>query len=147
MPVKLHADFANEHKRLRELGAAVEIAIGAGAEALPAAFGAFRDAAAKAFRRLDRYYERVDRDRRIPDRVLMHDLRNDHAAVVFTLESLQIRLKKNGLNDDWRKKWGSLTGVLWPYLERLPRQLFPLGESHLTAEDASAILIDPDEHA
>ena len=59
------------------------------------------------------------------DRGLIHQLRNDHAAVIFTLESLAIRLRKNGVNPDWRTRFDNLMNVFLPHLDQEEKNLFP----------------------
>jgi len=42
----------------------------------------------------------------------MHALRNDHAAVVFTLESLAIRLRRKVPLEEWKTKFEGMIKVL-----------------------------------
>ena len=69
----------------------------------------------------------------------MHQLRNDHAAVVFTLESLAIRLRKNGVNPDWRSRFENLMDVFLPHLDQEEKTLFPLGKKCSTRQELEAI--------
>ncbi|HVO32351.1 MAG TPA: hemerythrin domain-containing protein [Elusimicrobiota bacterium] len=87
----------------------------------------------------DAYYAVVDAGKRFPDRHLIHDLRNDHAAVVFSLESLSIRLKKNGATPEWKTKLNNMLNVLLPHLDREEQALFPEGTRRLTNDELSAV--------
>jgi hypothetical protein len=92
------------------------------------------------FRREGCYYELVDDGKRVSDRALMHTLRNDHAAVLFSLESLTIRLRKNGVNAEWRTRFKSLTDVLLPHLETEEKLFFSAGESMLSEAEQTALV-------
>lgn len=92
------------------------------------------------FKREEIYYRTLDDGKRIGDRELMHSLRNDHAAVVFTLESLVIRLRKSGFNPDWKKRCENMLDVLLPHLDHEEKELFPKGTSFLSPADLKNIL-------
>ncbi len=74
------------------------------------------------------YYPKVDADKRLPDRALMHALRNDHAAVVFALESLAIRLRKKVPVADWKVKFDTMINVLLPHFDQEEQQLYVAAE-------------------
>jgi hypothetical protein len=92
------------------------------------------------FRREGHYYDLVDDGKRVTDRALMHTLRNDHAAVLFSLESLTIRLRKNGMNAEWRTRFKSLTDVLLPHLDTEEKLFFSAGESMLSEAEQTALV-------
>src|SRR5262249_31310752 len=94
------------------------------------------------FKREDAYFRILDQDKRVPDRGLVHQLRNDHAAVIFTLESLQIRLRKNGANPDWRSRFTNMMNVFFPHLDIEEKQLFALGKKMLSTEELAQITRD-----
>ena len=77
--------------------------------------------------------------KRVPDRGLIHQLRNDHAAVVFTLESLVIRLRKNGINPDWQSRFDNLMNVFLPHLDQEENHLFPIGRKMLSSAELDTI--------
>src|SRR5947209_6818655 len=97
-----HDLLASDHQELRAQADRLQSLVGQDPEKLGKALADFQTSVSKHFKREDGYYRIVDNDKRIPDRGLIHQLRNDHAAVIFTLESLMIRLRKNGVNPEWR---------------------------------------------
>jgi len=131
----IHSLFRQNHRtieqRIRELPASMDKA----APEFAAEFASFQGLLNHLMKMKDHYYNHLDRDRQVVDRVLMHDLRNDHAAVVFTMESLAIRLRKNGLNPEWKKKWDLMVEVLLPHLKREEETLFPLATRTLSPKD------------
>jgi hypothetical protein len=106
----------------------------------------FRTLIQKHFRREDFFYRRIDDGKRVSDRGLMHTLRNDHAAVLFTLESLAIKLRKGGPTPEWEKRLMSMFDVLLPHLDHEEADLFPLIES-LSEDDRKALLHDMEKNA
>src|SRR5207302_6979827 len=103
------------------------------------ALASFQSAVQKHFQREDVYYRVLDDDKRVPDRGLIHQLRNDHAAVVFTLESLAIRLRKSGVNADWKGRFDTLMKVFLPHLDEEDNHLFPIGRKMLSATEIDII--------
>ena len=134
--------FRHEHQQLRERLTRLEEALAQDETTFPAVFFAFQADASAHMKRKDLFYKQLDENHRVPDRVLMHDLRNNHAAVVFALESLGIRLRKNGPNAEWRLRWTSMTNVLKPHWDQEERDLFPLFESLLSAEEQQRLTRD-----
>jgi hypothetical protein len=100
-----------EHNHLRKLFAALDSALEESGDPAPH-FSQIHSEIQKHFRHEDPYYGLVDAGKRFDDRGLMHTLRNDHAAVLFTLESLKIRLRKSGLTPEWRERYKTMRGVL-----------------------------------
>src|SRR3982751_2328331 len=99
----LHDLFATDHAQLRDRIAELQSASRKNVEAVEVLYPAFQQAARAHFRKEDEvYYPYVDAGKRIEDRELMHTLRNDHAAVVFALESLAIRLRKKVPLPEWK---------------------------------------------
>lgn len=78
------------------------------------------------------YYRVLDGNKQITDRNLMHDLRNDHAAVLFALESLAIKLRKAMPIEEWSKKFKTMTDVFLPHLDQEEKQLFPQADRLLS---------------
>ena len=92
------------------------------------------------FRREEIYYRTMDDGKRIEDRGAMHTLRNDHAAILFSLESLMIRLRKDGVTDDWRRRLKAMTDVLLPHLTMEENFLFPKTDTMLSPEQKKTLL-------
>src|SRR5581483_2666926 len=93
----------------------------------------------KHFRLEEPFYRILDAEKRVPDRGLIHQLRNDHAAVLFSFESLLIRLRKQGPNEDWRQRLESLMNVLLPHLDLEEQRAFPLADELLTPEEKTKL--------
>jgi hypothetical protein len=91
------------------------------------------------FKKEEPYYRVLDEGKRVPDRGLMHQLRNDHAAVIFAVESLRIRLRKGGVNPEWRGRFDRLMEVFLPHMDQEEKTLYPLGQKLLTPEEVSRI--------
>ncbi len=134
-----HDLLAADHDVLRKQADTLKGLVDRDPKKLADALTAFQTSVTKHFKREDAYYRIVDSDKRIPDRGLIHQLRNDHAAVIFTLESLAIRLRKNGVNPDWRTRFNNLMNVFIPHLEQEDQQLFPLGRKMLSAFELQTI--------
>ncbi len=134
-----HDLLAADHKALRQLGSSLRNAIEKDAKDLERELSRFQEAVQKHFKREDPYYRVLDDGKRVTDRGLIHQLRNDHAAVVFTLESLAIRLRKNGVNPDWRTRFENLMNVFLPHLDQEEKNLFPLARKLLSAEETETI--------
>src|SRR4051812_19090513 len=84
----VHESLTNDHQTIRKRVADIQAAIGKDKAKLESLFSLFQGDVSRHFNREDVYYRVLDEGKRIDERVLMHDLRNDHAAVVFTMESL-----------------------------------------------------------
>jgi len=91
-----------DHQSLRKQAGALQDAVRKDPKTLADALADFQKSVQKHFKREDVYYRVLDDGKRVPDRGLVHQLRNDHAAVVFALESLAIRLRKTGVNRNGR---------------------------------------------
>jgi len=91
------------------------------------------------FAREEVYYRMVDFDKRFDDRGLIHQLRNDHAALIFGMESLLIRLRNKGPVTEWWDRFENLITVLLPHMDHEEKALFPEAERLLTAEEWQTI--------
>jgi len=91
------------------------------------------------FAREEAYYRTVDADKRFKDRDFIHQLRNDHAALLFGMESLLIRLRKNGPVDTWWQHFDNLMDVFLPHMHNEEHKLFPEAERLLTPEEWATI--------
>ena|SRR5438132_13550907 len=134
-----HDHLIADHNTLRSQAGHLNTLVGGDAETLGGALENFQAVVQKHFQQEDVYFRTLDDGNRIPVRGLVHQLRNDHAAVVFTLESLSIRLRKYGMNDDWRGRFNNLMNVLLPHLDQEENHLFPLGRSTLSAGELARI--------
>ncbi len=134
--------FRLDHQRLKNRVEVIEAALRNDPGSHSALFFDFQAKASAHLKRKDLFYARLDDGRRIEDRVLMHDLRNNHAAVVFSLESLGIRLRKSGPNEDWQKRWAAMVEVLIPHLEKEEKELFPLALKWLSADEQRQLTAD-----
>jgi len=134
-----HDLLAADHQSLRSQASALKAAVEKGPKQLSEALAAFQKSVRIHFKHEDIYYRVLDDAKRVPDRGLIHALRNDHAAVVFTLESLAIRLRKNGVNPDWRGRFDNLMAVFLPHLDTEETSLFSIGKKMLTPEELAAI--------
>lgn len=134
-----HQRFAQDHRVLREQAKTLQTLVQNNDSALSVQLQAFQEAVRLHFKREDMYYRILDDGKRVEDRELVHQLRNDHAATIFTLESLAIRLRKNGVNDDWTTRFDNLMKVFLPHLDQEEATLFPLGQRLLTVEELARI--------
>jgi len=128
-----------DHQALRQQAETLKTLVEEDPKKLGEALSSFQATVQKHFKREDAYYRILDVGKRIPDRGLIHQLRNDHAAVVFTLESLAIRLRKNGVNPDWRTRFNNLMNVFLPHLDQEDTQLFPTGRKMLTPDEIDTL--------
>ena len=87
------------------------------------------------FAREEVYYRPIDKDSRFSDPGFVHQLRNDHAALIFGMESLLIRLKKNGAADEWWTHFDKLMAVFLPHMKQEEDVLFPEAERILSTEE------------
>jgi hemerythrin-like domain-containing protein len=134
-----HELLLSDHRSLRTQAADLRAALKAGPKVLTEKLISFQKLVQKHFKLEDIYYRVLDDDKRLSDRGLVHQLRNDHAAVVFTLESLAIRLRKNGVNEDWLTRFNNLMDVFLPHLDQEEKALFPIGRKTLSAEELKTI--------
>ena len=86
------------------------------------------------------YFKVLDDGKQVQNRDLMHDIRNDHAAVVFALESLAIRLRKNVPLNEWKPKFDHMLSVLLPHFDQEEKELFPKASALLEAAAMAQIL-------
>src|SRR5258706_8661182 len=128
-----------DHKALRTQAEALKSLVGQDPQKLGTELANFQTAVQKHFKIEDPYFRVLDDGKRVPDRGLVHQLRNDHAAVVFTLESLAIRLRKNGVNADWRTRFDTLMSVFLPHLDQEDKHLFPIGQKLLSPQEIELI--------
>src|SRR5688572_16383974 len=99
---QIHASLTNEHTALREkIQILRDLRQTTDPKRLTVALTDLKMTIQANFRREEVYYRVVDQDKRLKDRGLIHQLRNDHAALIFGMESLAIRLRKNGPVEDW----------------------------------------------
>ena len=130
-----------DHSALRKQIAEVQAALAKNPKKLAELYPPLQTALQNHFRREDSvYYRFLDEHPQRPDRELMHTLRNDHAAVLFTLESLAIRLRKNSPMDEWTQRFKQMEDVLFTHFDREERELFPWADQQLPAERQSALL-------
>jgi hypothetical protein len=134
-----HEQLLSDHRALRTRAADLRAAIENGPRVLALKLDSFQKVVQKHFRREDIYYRILDDEKRLPDRGLVHQLRNDHAAVVFTLESLAIRLRKSGVSADWRVRFDNLMSVFLPHLNQEEQALFPAGRKTLSVGELKTI--------
>ena len=134
-----HDLLAADHVVLRKQADTLKSLVDRDPKKLTDALAEFQTSVTKHFKREDVYYRIVDNDKRVPDRGLVHQLRNDHAAVIFTLESLAIRLRKNGVNPEWRTRFDNLMNVFIPHLEQEENHLFPVGRKMLSTSELVSI--------
>ncbi len=131
--------YTSDHAALRTQAAALRKIVEEKPSELSPALAAFQSAVQKHFKKEEPYYRVLDDGKRVENRGLIHQLRNDHAAVIFTLESLAIRLRKNGMNPDWKTRFDTLMNVFLPHLDQEDSHLFPLGEKLLSAQEIETI--------
>jgi hemerythrin-like domain-containing protein len=135
-PSSPHERLIAEHQHLRQLAQQLRASSD---DAIRTLFPSFRDGILAHFHREDVYYRALDRGRRFEDRGLMHTLRNDHAAVTFTLESLGMRLRKNGPTPEWKAKLETMLSVLLPHFDNEERQFFPAAQQLLSEQERETI--------
>jgi hemerythrin superfamily protein len=134
-----HEHLIADHKRLRERAQHLQSLAGGDPSKIQEPLLEFQKIVTVHFQKEETYYRILDNDKRVADRGLVHQLRNDHAAVIFTLESLLIRLRKNGPNDDWQERFKKLMDVFLPHLDHEDKMLFPLGRELLKPEEIENI--------
>jgi hemerythrin len=134
-----HDLLAADHENLRTQAKSLQEAVAKNAKELQDILRAFQEHTQKHFKREDAYYRILDSENRVEDRGLIHQLRNDHAAVIFALESLLIRLRKSGVTDDWQARFGNMMKVFLLHLTQEDQNLFPLGQKMLSPEELDTI--------
>jgi hemerythrin len=137
--VNPHDLLTSDHQALRVQAGKLRDLIGQNPQAMAASLTEFQKEVQKHFKREEAYYRVLDDGKRVEDRGLIHQLRNDHAAVVFTLESLAIRLRKDGINPDWHTRFDNLMNVFLPHLDQEEKHLFPAGRKMLTPQELDII--------
>jgi iron-sulfur cluster repair protein YtfE (RIC family) len=136
----IHDIFSADHAKLRKLIQDVQAAL-AHPEKLEEVFLKLQKETRAHLRKEDEvYYPHVDAGKKISDRELMHTLRNDHAAVVFALESLAIRLRKKVPVSEWKVKFETMINVLLPHFDHEEKVLFPEVERVLPPAELKMLL-------
>jgi iron-sulfur cluster repair protein YtfE (RIC family) len=139
--MNIHDYFRSEHRQIEEQVSSIRKTLKASPEKLEVQFSKFHSLVRSHLRGEDEiYYPSVDGEKQISNRTLMHDLRNDHAAVVFTLESLAIRLRRKVPLTEWQVKFESMAQVLLAHFAHEENVLFPEVEKRITAADLNALL-------
>ncbi len=124
--MNIHELFETDHAQLRKRIADVKSALSGPPDILESTFSNLQKEVRDHFRKEDEvYYPYVDAGGKIGDRELMHTLRNDHAAVVFALESLAIRLRRKVPMSEWKVKFETMINVLLPHFDDEEKKLFP----------------------
>jgi hemerythrin superfamily protein len=136
----IHELFLSEHQTIRKMAVQLRDLMTKDPAQLADFLPKLQKDVTRHFQREEVYYRTLDDGKRIGDRELMHSLRNDHAGVIFTLESLAIRLKKSGFTPDWKKRCDTMLGVLLPHLDHEEKDLFPKGTTFLSPADLQTIL-------
>ncbi|OGR93101.1 MAG: hypothetical protein A2992_08860 [Elusimicrobia bacterium RIFCSPLOWO2_01_FULL_59_12] len=137
----VHELFAREHAQLRQGITEILRTLTENPQGLEGVFLKFQHDARAHFRKEDEvYYPYVDSGKKIGDRELMHTLRNDHAAVIFALESLAIRLRKKSPPAEWKVKFETMTSVLLPHFDHEEQKLYPEVERVLLPADHQKLL-------
>jgi iron-sulfur cluster repair protein YtfE (RIC family) len=137
----VHELFTADHVRLRKEIAAIQSALASKPGHLESLFLDFQKSARAHLRKEDEvYYPHVDAGKKLRDRELMHSLRNDHAAVVFALESLAIRLRKKVPLPEWKLKFDTMINVLLAHFDMEEQTLFPAVQSALPPAELKTLL-------
>jgi iron-sulfur cluster repair protein YtfE (RIC family) len=139
--MNVHQLFLSEHTALRQHIADVQKALKSSPASVEELYPRLQEALRNHLRKEDTvYYAEIDGNKQFADRVLMHDLRNDHAAVVFTLESLAIKLRKKVPMEEWRPRFENMIKVLIAHFEQEEKTLFPFVEKNLKPAELQSIL-------
>ena len=137
----LHELFTADHAKLRQRIVEIQTVLAKNPQKLEDHFPTFQQDVRAHFRKEDDvYYPHVGAGKKIADRELIHALRNDHAAVVFTLESLAIRLRKKVPLEEWKAKFDALIKVLLPHFDHEEKKLFPEVERLYEPAELQALL-------
>ena len=134
-----HEHLSSDHLALRKDAQTLQATIEAGSDALLNPLLAFQKSVQRHFQKEDPYYRILDDGKRLEDRGMVHQLRNDHAAIIFSLESLLIRLRKSGATPDWKGRFDTMMKVFLAHLDLEDTVLFPKGKTMLTAIELEQI--------
>lgn len=138
--MSIHELFKIEHAELRDQAQQLRSLMAKETPKIAAFLPNFQVAIRKHFKREDVYYRALDEGKRVQDRDLMHTLRNDHAGVLFALESLTIRLRKGGFSPDWQKRCETMLDVLLPHMSHEESELFSKGNALLSQSELQSLL-------
>jgi iron-sulfur cluster repair protein YtfE (RIC family) len=139
--MNVHDHLIKDHVQIRQHLQEVQAALTGPSDTLSERLLTLQKAVQSHFRKEDdAYYPVVDADKRLPDRALLHALRNDHAAVIFALESLTIRLRKKVPMSEWQAKFEKMQQVLLSHFDQEEKTLFPLGQKTLTSAEFQSLL-------
>jgi iron-sulfur cluster repair protein YtfE (RIC family) len=135
----IHELFIADHARLRHQITTLQNTTASLADLEQSYAGFQKDLRAHFHKEDSVYYAYVDAEKKIPDRELFHTLRNDHAAVIFALESLAIRLRKKVPLPEWKSKFHTMIQVLLPHFDQEEQKLFPEVERLFTPAELEAL--------
>jgi len=135
----IHDSLSAEHTQLRALVDQLRAQRAKPSGALEKILSDLKTLVRDHFAREEIYYRTVDQDKRFADRGFIHQLRNDHAALIFGMESLSIRLRNKGPIPEWWERFEALMAVLLPHMDHEEKSLFPEAERLLSAEEWDAI--------
>jgi hemerythrin len=135
----IHDILATEHNELRAIIRKIGAQRASPSDALKSFIEELRSAIRSHFSHEEAYYRTVDKDPRFSDPGCVHQLRNDHAALLFGMESLLIRLKKKGPVAEWWEHFDKLMAVFLPHMKLEEDALFPEAERLLTAPEWQVI--------
>lgn len=127
--------LVRDHGRLRKQALALRSALSGDRETILARFSELRaDILANLDDEAESFYgEAASRG---AARELVHRMRNDHAAVSFALESLQLRLQRGGPLSEWCTKLEAMLRFLLSHFDSEEQELFPAITAHM---DSSAL--------
>lgn len=135
----IHDHLTHEHKAIQKAIADIRSLKSRAENDIATAVGTLKQLVQNHFRQEEVYYRVADGDKRFKDRGLIHQLRNDHAALLFGMESLEIRLRKKGPVATWWDYFESLMATLEPHMIHEEQHLFPEAERLLTEQEWKAI--------
>lgn len=127
--------LAGEHQGLRQQAQALQALRASGGSEHADRLERLQTAIRKHFDKEESYYRLVDQGKRYDDRGTIHQLRNDHAALLFGFESLRLRLKKNGPQEAWWTQVDELLRVLLSHLDAEERDFFPRADRLLKPDE------------
>jgi hemerythrin-like domain-containing protein len=137
----VHELLTADHAQLRQQIAEIQNTLTTQPTKLEAIYLAFQEHVRVHFHKEDSvYYKHVDTGKQFADRDLMHSLRNDHAAVVFSMESLAIRLRRKVPLEEWTTRFDSMIKVLLEHFTIEETKLFPQVERSLPPDKLQTIL-------
>jgi hemerythrin-like domain-containing protein len=135
----IHDALTKDHADLRSLIEAIRALRASPSDALEPKLQQLKTLVRSHFACEEVYYRSVDQDKRFGDRGLIHQLRNDHAALIFGMESLLIRLRKKGAVAEWWGHFETLMTVFLPHMDHEEKSLFPEAERLLSPEEWASI--------